>query len=77
MNYHAVWKKARFPLDLIAFLLAVLNRRKPFYLFQVYWSFCSHRGHKNGARCWRWFVYDSYCHQHLATCMYRCKPHAS
>lgn len=61
----------------LAFPIAVVRRRKPFYLGGLYWAFCGHRSHRYGLRCWRWFCYDGYCSKHNVTCYGGCPPHAS
>jgi hypothetical protein len=59
-------------IDLIARLLLLLRRRRPFILAGIYWCYCSHRSHDRGLRCYRWTAYDGYCTRHNATCYFSC-----
>lgn len=59
--------------ELLAHVLMVVRRRRPFMMAGIYWCYCAHRDHRTGRRCWQWFVYDSYCAHHNSTCYSGCE----
>jgi len=77
MPYHQDSKTVQAATTTLAFLTCFARRRRPFMFNGVWWSFCAHRSHRVGARCWRWFVYDGYCHKHNGSCYGGCKTHGT
>lgn len=56
----------------LARVVLLLRGRRPFLWAGVWWCYCSHRSHRRGLRCRRWFIYDGYCRHHNVTCSDGC-----
>lgn len=55
-------------ISLIAHLRLLGRRDRSVWVGGYNWRYCLHRSHRLRLPCWRWFVYDGYCHHHNRTC---------
>lgn len=58
--------------ELLAHVALIGRHRRTAVIGGLHWRYCSHRSHRLGLPCWRWFIHDGYCARHNSTCWGDC-----
>lgn len=61
-------------LGIAAHVALLGHHRKTAIVGGYHWRYCTHRSHRLGLPCWRWFIHDGYCRKHNTTCWSHCPP---